>query len=185
MMIGSGSDVEIVNVIFNSLTPELIQLRNQVHDTCRQFSRSPSKGNLARLKAMFSSCGEAVFIEQGFYCDYGNEISLGKRVYININCTLLDGGSITIGDDCLIGPNVQILTINHATSPQVRLNKANYAQNVIIAENVWIGAGVIILPGVNIGEGAVIGAGSVVNKAVEANCLYAGNPAKKIRLLED
>lgn len=171
-------------MIFNSLTPELIQRRNQVHDTCRQFSRSPSRGNLLRLKALFAGCGEEVFIEQGFYCDYGNKISLGKCVYLNVNCTLLDGGLISIGDDCLIGPNVQILTINHAVSPGERLDKKNFAEDVSIGNNVWIGAGVIILPGVSIGSGAIIGAGSVVNKDVPTNCMYAGNPAKKIRQLE-
>ena len=172
-------------MIFNSLTAELIQRRNLVHDTCRQFSRSPSRGNLLRLKALFFSCGEEVFIEQGFYCDYADKISLGKRVYININCTLLDGGLISIGDDCLIGPNVQILTINHATSAKERLDKKNYAEDVSIANNVWIGAGTIILPGVHIAEGAVIGAGSVVNKDVQAKYLYAGNPAKKIHKLDE
>ncbi len=176
--------METHSVIFNSLTAELIQRRNQVHDICRQFSRSPSRGNLLRLKSLFASCGEEVFIEQGFYCDYADKIALGKRVYINVNCTLLDGGLITIGDDCLIGPNVQILTINHAVSPAERLDKKNFAADVTIADNVWIGAGAIILPGVSIGAGAVIGAGSVVNKDVPAECLYAGNPAKKIRRLE-
>ena len=176
--------METCAVIFNSLTPELIQRRNQVHDTCRQFSRSPSRGNLLRLKALFAGCGEEVFIEQGFYCDYGNKISLGRCVYLNVNCTLLDGGLISIGDDCLIGPNVQILTINHAVSPGERLDKKNFAEDVSIGNNVWIGAGVIILPGVSIGSGAIIGAGSVVNKDVSTNCMYAGNPAKKIRQLE-
>ncbi len=175
--------METSPVIFNSLTPELIQRRYQVHDMCRQFSRSPSKGNLLRLKALFGRYGEAVFIEQGFYCDYGDKIFLGNRVYLNMNCTLLDGGRITIGDDCLLGPNVQILTINHALSPQERISKNSFAEDVFIGNNVWIGAGTIILPGVNIREGAVIGAGSIVNKDVQANCLYAGNPAKKIRPL--
>ncbi len=172
-------------MIFNSLTPELIQQRHRVHDTCRQFSKSPSKGNLQRLKGLFLSCGADVFIEQGFYCDYGDKISIGERVYLNMNCTLLDGGLITLGDDCLVGPNVQILTINHDTSAKKRLDKANHMEDVYIGANVWIGAGAIILPGVNISEGAVIGAGSVVNKEVEAYCLYAGNPAKKIHYIED
>lgn len=69
------------NQSFNSLTPELIQRRHQVHDTCRQFSHSPSKGNLARLKSLFAGVGEEVFIKQGFYCDYGDKITLGHRVY--------------------------------------------------------------------------------------------------------
>lgn len=168
-------------MIFNSLTPALIQHRNKVHEICRQFNKSPSRGNLSRLKSLFVKCGQDVFIEQGFYCDYGDKISLGLRVYININCTLLDGGIITIGDDCLIGPNVQILTINHDITPQKRLKKNSYAEDVCIGDNVWLGAGVIILPGITIGSGATIGAGSVVTKDVPDNCLYAGNPAKKIR----
>ncbi|MCP3850072.1 MAG: sugar O-acetyltransferase [Gammaproteobacteria bacterium] len=170
---------------FDSLTKERIKQRHKVHEICRQFSRSPSRGNLIRLKELFLSCGEGVFIEQGFYCDYGDKISIGQRSYLNMNCTLLDGGLITIGDDCLIGPNVQILTINHDTSPQKRLSKKSYAEDIHIGNNVWIGAGVIILPGVNISEGAVIGAGSVVTKAVQEKCLYAGNPAKKIHSLEE
>jgi len=172
-------------VIFNSLTAELIQRRHQVHDTCRQFSRSPSKGNLSRLKSLFACCGEDVFIEQGFYCDYGDKIILGHRVYININCTFLDGGQITIGDDCLIGPNVQLLTINHAVSAKERLNKKNDAKDIHIENNVWIGAGAIILPGIHIGSGAVVGAGSVVTKNIQSNCFYAGNPAIKIRQLDN
>ncbi len=172
-------------MIFNSLTAELIQRRHQVHDTCRQFSRSPSKGNLARLKSLFADYGEDIFIEQGFYCDYGDKITLGHRVYINVNCTFLDGGQITIGDDCLIGPNVQILTINHALSAKERIQKDNYAENIHIENNVWIGAGAIILPGIHIGSGAVVGAGSVVTKNIQSNSLYAGNPAAKIRSLDE
>lgn len=49
---------------------------------------------------------------------------------------------------------------------------------------VWIGANVTVLPEVTIGNGCVIAAGSVVTSDCEDNCLYAGNPARKKRLLE-
>ncbi len=169
---------------FKSFTPELTQRRHQVHEICRQFSRSPSKGNLTRLKNLFAASGEKVFIEQGFYCDYGDKIYLGDNVYINMNCTFLDGANIIIDDDCLIGPNVQLLTINHATTPEKRLLKESYASNIQLNTNVWIGAGAIILPGVTIGNGAVIAAGSVVTQDVPDAWLYAGNPAKAIRALD-
>ncbi len=166
---------------FDSLQPHLIKQRKKAHEICRQFTRSPSKGNLSRLKSLFKSVGKTVFIEAGFYCDYGDKISIGERVYFNLNCTLLDGGSIEIGDDCLIGSYVQILTINHPMSAKARLNKTSLAGNIKIEKNVWIGSSALILPNTHIGQNAVIGAGSVVCHDIEENSLYAGNPAKKIR----
>ncbi|MCL1125730.1 sugar O-acetyltransferase [Shewanella surugensis] len=168
---------------FDSLLSEMIQTRQKVHEMCRQFSRSPSKGNLKRLKSIFAHCGENVFIEAGFHCDYGHKISLGDRVFINLNCTILDAGQVIIGNDTLIGPNVQILAVTHDVDPQLRLEKHNYANDVIIGRNVWLAAGVIISPGVSIGDNSVIGAGSVVTKDVEANSLYLGHPAVKVKTI--
>ena len=180
---------------FNSLSPELIGHRKSVHELCRQFNRSPSKGNLKRLKTLFHSCGEDVFIEHGFHMDYGDNITVGDRVFINVNCTLIDGkgaeanderlthGKISIGNDCLIGPNVQLLAISHDIDPDSRLAKHNYVDDIIIGKNVWLGGGAIFLAGVFIGDNAVVGAGSVVTKNVDEQCFYAGNPARKIRAL--
>lgn len=171
--------MSLVNA-FDSLSPELIKQRKLAQSLCREFARDPSKGNLKKLRQLFASCGEGVFIEYGFHCDYGDRIKLGDRVFINCKCTFLDGGTITIGDDCLIGPNVQILTVSHNKDAEKRLDKLNYAANVTIGNNVWIGAGAIILPGVTLGNNAIIGAGSVVTKDVSENTTVAGNPAKII-----
>lgn len=172
---------------FNSLDKTLLALRKQTGEICRLFNKSPSKGNLKRIKELFAQCGEGVIIESGFHCDYGNQITIGDRSFININCTVLDApiseGAITIGDDCLIGPNVQLLAVSHAVNPTQRLNKENFSAPISIGNNVWIGAGVIVLAGVTIGGNAVVGAGSVVTKNVEADTLVAGNPALKIRTL--
>jgi len=171
---------------FDSITPELISQRKSVHELCRQFTRSPSKGNLKRLKALFSSCGENVFIEYGFHMDYGNNIAIGDRTYLNANCTIVDAAKeasskIHIGADCLIGPNVQLLAVSHDIEPNARLMKHNYADDIIIGNNVWLGGGVIVLAGVSIGDNSVVGAGSVVTNSIEVNSFYAGNPAIKIR----
>ncbi len=170
---------------FNSLEKPLIEQRKVAHETCRLFAKSPSKGNLKRIKSMFAKCGEGVIIEAGFHCDYGSQIYIGDRTFININCTVLDApineGAITIGDDCLIGPNVQLLAVSHAIKPTERLNKENFAAPITIGNNVWIGAGVIVLAGVTIGDNAAVGAGSIVTKDVAKNTVVAGNPAVKIK----
>ena len=173
--------------LFNSVTKPYLMQRKQTGEICRLFNKSPSKGNLKRIKELFAQCGEEVIIESGFHCDYGNHIVIGDRTFINVNCTLLDSPlanySITIGDDCLIGPNVQLLAVSHATNPAERLNKENFAAPIALGNNVWIGAGAIILSGVNIGENSIVGAGSVVTKNVMANTVVAGNPAREIRTL--
>ncbi|MBU2871064.1 sugar O-acetyltransferase [Colwellia sp. E2M01] len=186
-----------MKIAFNSITPDLIAKRKSVHEVCNQFRRSPSKGNLKRVKALFQQCGDGVIIESGIHMDYGDNIIVGDRVYININCTMLDGvvtdnltddatsdntPLITIGNDCLIGPNVQLLAVSHDVDPQLRReNKTNYVESITLDNNVWLSGGVIVLSGVTIGENSVIGAGSVVTKNVAANSFYAGNPAVKIR----
>ena len=177
---------KMMRVQFCSITPELNQLRDRVHDVCRSFSRSPSKGNLKRLKSLLNQCGDNVHIEAGFYCDYGEQIKFGNNVFINANCTFIDPPkvsevNITIGDDCLFGPNCQLLAVEHDTDPVQRLQKHNYAKPITIGNNVWLGAGVTVLGGVVIGDNSVVGAGSVVTRSVPENTLYAGNPAVFIR----
>lgn len=171
---------------FDSITPTLVSQRKSVHEVCRQFSRSPSKGNLKRLKALFHECGNSVFIEYGFHMDYGDNIVVGDSTFINANCTIVDAPkaaqrSVQIGADCLIGPNVQLLAVSHDIAADARLMKHNYADNIILGNNVWLGGGVIVLAGVSIGDNSVVGAGSVVSKNIQANSFYAGNPAIKIR----
>lgn len=54
--------------------------------------------------------------------------------------------------------------------------------NIVIGNDVWIGADAKIMSGVTIGDGAVIGASSVITKNVEPYAIYAGNPARLIRM---
>ena len=86
-----------------------------------------------------------------------------------------------MGDDGLIGPNVQLLALLDATNPAKRLNKEKFAAPIALDNNVWVDAGVIILAGVSIGENSIVGA--FVTKSVMPNTVVAGNPAREIRKL--
>ena len=48
-----------------------------------------------------------------FRCDLGFNISLGKDVIVNYNCTFLDNANITIGDYTKIGPDCHLVTAEH------------------------------------------------------------------------
>ena len=92
------------------------------------------------------------------------------------------GGSITIGNDCMIGPNVVFRTSDHDFSRRdipIR-DQGHIAGMITVKNNVWIGANVSVIGTVTIGEGAVIGAGSVVNRDIEDYAVAAGVPARKI-----
>lgn len=117
-----------------------------------------------------------------FYSECGKNITVGENVFINACCKFQDQGGITIGNNCLIGHNVTIATLNHDFDPKKRANIN--PSPVVIGDNVWIASDSTILPGVTISNGAIVGAGSVVTKNVEENTIVAGNPARVIKKIE-
>ena len=118
-----------------------------------------------------------------FYTDCGKNTHIGKAVFINAGCKFQDQGGIFIGDNCLIGHNTVIATLNHGMLPQERGDLI--PSPVRIGKGVWIGSGSIILPGVTIGDNAIIGAGSVVTKDIPADMIAVGDPARIIKSIYD
>ncbi|WP_166338131.1 DapH/DapD/GlmU-related protein [Xiamenia xianingshaonis] len=116
-----------------------------------------------------------------FTTDYGRNIHLGRRVFVNSGCRFQDQGGIYIGDDVLIGHNVVLATLNHDLAPARR--QSLIPAPIRIGNRAWIGSNATVLPGVTIGEGAVVAAGAVVTKDVPANCIVGGVPARMIRML--
>ncbi|UYG16142.1 sugar O-acetyltransferase [Brachybacterium huguangmaarense] len=135
------------------------------------------------MAQLLGSVGEDAYIKPPLFVDYGENISIGARTFANYNLTALDVAAITIGADCQIGPNVQLLTPTHPLAPQPRRDKLEAAKPITIGDNVWLGGGVIVCPGVTIGDNTVIGAGSVVTKDIPADVVAVGNPARVIRTL--
>lgn len=118
-----------------------------------------------------------------FHCDHGHGIRLEEHVFVNANCTFLDGGFITIGAHTLVGPNVQIYTPHHPIDYIERRENKEHAYPVTIGKDCWIGGGVVILPGIKIGNRCIIGAGSIVTKDIPDDSMAVGNPAKVIKKL--
>ena len=119
---------------------------------------------------------ESVGLFPPFYSEFGYNIRLGERVFINMGCRFQDTGGITIGDDTLIGHNCTLATLNHGVDPDRRADMMPAA--IVIGSKAWLGAGVTVVPGVTIGDGAIVGAGAVVTKDVEPGAIVAGVPAR-------
>ncbi|WP_439941464.1 sugar O-acetyltransferase [Streptomyces sp. BBFR115] len=133
------------------------------------------------LVELLGALGEEAHVRPPLYVDYGSNITIGARTFVNYNLTALDVAAIVIGEDCQIGPNVQLLTPTHPVDPEPRRDKLEAARPITLGNNVWLGGGVIVLPDVTIGDNAVIGAGAVVTKDVPADVVAVGNPARPVR----
>jgi acetyltransferase-like isoleucine patch superfamily enzyme len=110
----------------------------------------------------------------------GERSAIGE--YCNIRAT---GGTITIGDDVLLGQRVSLVASNHRVDAGQLITELPWdteRTGITVGNGVWLAAHVVVLPGVTIGDGAVIGAGAVVTADVAPNAIVAGVPARQLRL---
>ncbi len=172
--------------LYNALDTELATARRRARLLFQRLNQSLDDEEELRhqiLSDLFSSNSHIPWLEPPFYCDYGSNITLGKNVFFNFNCVILDVAPVTLGNNVWCGPNVQIYTAQHPLEA-VKRRTEEFGIPIIIGNDVWIGGGAIICPGVTIGDRAVIGAGAVVTKDVPEGMVVAGNPAKVIKIAE-
>jgi maltose O-acetyltransferase len=55
------------------------------------------------LRELLGDIGAGSWVESPFFCDYGSQIHLGDRVFVNMGCVFLDAAPITLGADVIVG----------------------------------------------------------------------------------
>lgn len=166
--------------------PELGAAHLRAQALLARFNASPADAfeeRRALLTDLFASLGAGAIAKPPLHCDYGFNVSIGDRTFINFDCVLLDCNRITIGQEVQFAPRVQIYTATHPVDAQARRSGLEYALPVVIGDGAWLGAGAIVLPGVTIGENTVVGAGSVVTRDLPSNVVAVGNPCRVVRRL--
>lgn len=176
----------VTGQLYNAFDENLVSERNHasaLYTELNQLGKSNREQRELILHQLFGACGKNLWVESPFFCDYGFQISVGDNVFVNFNCTILDGAPVKIGNNVLLGPNVQIYSATHPTQWKLRQKGLEYAKPVTIGNDVWIGGGAVICPGIKIGSRTTIGAGSVVTKDIPSDVVAAGNPARIIKHL--
>jgi maltose O-acetyltransferase len=166
--------------------PQLVAEQLQAQTILALFNATPPEAEEERrelLSELFGYFGEDAVVRPSLRCDYGYNISIGARTFINYDCILLDCNLITIGEEVQIAPGVHIYTATHPIDATIRRSGLEYALPVVIGDGVWLGGGAIVGPGVSIGENTVVGAGSIVTRDLPANVVAVGNPCRVIRQL--
>ncbi len=177
---------------YNARDPELLAIARRTRTLLAQLNATPAappEDRLPLLAQLLGEAAEGVWVESPFFCDYGENVYLGKHTFINTSCVFLDSGQIRIGGDGLIGPNVQLYTVFHPLLASERIvagwtpamNRSRYrtrARPIQIGSRVWIGGGTIVMPGVTIGDNTTIGAGSIVTQDIPSDVLAFGQPCR-------
>ncbi|HOW75694.1 MAG TPA: sugar O-acetyltransferase [Candidatus Competibacteraceae bacterium] len=166
--------------------PELSSAHLRAQALLARFNATPVDAADERhrlLTELFARWSQETVLRPTFQYDYGFNITIGDRTFINFDCVFLDCNRITIGDEVQIAPGVHIYTATHPLEAKARRSGVEYALPVSIGDGVWLGGGAIVGPGVTIGDNTVVGAGSVIIRDLPANVVAAGNPCRVIRPL--
>jgi len=168
---------------YDAYDPHLVAERRRARDLCRRYNgagdEDEQRALLAELLGRYDPSAEVL---PPLRCDYGWNISIGARCFVNFGCVILDTCAVTLGEHTLLGPSVHIYTAAHPLDA-VERRVREYGRPVNIGDDVWIGGGAILCPGVNVGDRAVIGAGSIVTRDIPPDCVAAGNPCRVLRKL--
>jgi acetyltransferase-like isoleucine patch superfamily enzyme len=163
------------------------KVQEVVSRTLNLISELNASKNVTQIRERLSTIigtqiDESTIVFAPFFTNFGAFIKMGKNVFVNHACTFLDMGGITLEDNVLVGPKVNLITENHPMEPENR--KSLICSPIVVKRGAWIGAAATILPGVTIGENSVVAAGAVVTKDVPENAIVAGVPAKVIKNLK-
>lgn len=173
--------------LYNALDKNLVQDRNRASELCYKynFEVKTQEERSEILKKLFKGCGENIYINPTFKCDYGYNIEIGENFYANYDCIILDICNVTIGNNVMLAPRVCIYSATHPTDVFVRNSGLEYGKPIVIEDDVWIGGNAVINPGVKIGKGSIVASGAIVTKDVLPNTIICGNPGKFIREISD
>ena len=169
---------------YNAGDPELMQARRRCKELCFAFNQTPPSQRdkqQALLRSLLVQADEKIHIEPNLWCDYGCNITVGKRFFANHGLVILDCAKVTFGDYVFIAPNCGFYTAGHPVDSGRRDAGLEYAWPITVGSHVWFGGGVQVLPGVTIGSHVVIGSGSVVTRDIPDGCVAAGNPCRVLR----
>jgi maltose O-acetyltransferase len=177
-------DKMLAGRLYDPGDPELAAGRARAVGLTMRINTEPDRvARRALVNELVRASDGAAVIMPGFFCDYGDNIHMGERAFVNANCVFLDCAEIIIGDDFQCGPGVQLLTPEHPLDAVERKAGRESARPIRIGNDVWLGGGAIVLAGVTIGDRAIVGAGAVVTKDVPTDVVVAGNPARIIKTL--
>lgn len=142
----------------------------------RMFYQPSTRGVFRIYKGGKVMTHGLVRISKGCRIYVAGTLKIGHGTYVNPHTMIYASNLVSIGNNCAISWNCQILD-----SDFHQIEGRSFSKPIHIGNNVWIGCNVTILKGISIGDGAVIGANAIVSGDVPPYSIVAGNPARELR----
>jgi len=125
---------------------------------------------------------ERCHVSPGVIFDRPANVTLGRNAWIQEGVRFAGTDRVTLGRDVAVATGALFVTATHRVGDsRRRCHPRLVSQPITVGDGCWIGARATILSGVTVGSGCVIAAGALVTKDCDANGLYAGVPARRIR----
>ena len=153
-------------------------LVNKLLAGTRHFSQKRKILNWAGFKI-----GEGTKVVGPVYCTA--ELRIGRNCWIGRDFSVDGNGTVVIGDNCDLGPNVSFQVGGHQIGTSERRAGKGVIFQTVVGNGCWICANSTILGGVTVGDGCVVAACGCVAGDVPPNVLTGGVPARVIRHLEE
>ena len=128
--------------------------------------------------------GEGSRIVGPIYIGSVAKLQIGRNSFIGRELKILGNGTVTIGDEVDIAPDVTFVTGSHEIGEKNHRAGNGISYDISIDDGTWIGARATILGNTIIEKGVVIGAGSLVCKNICKDILAVGVPAKPIKKMD-
>ena len=173
-LMNNGGPTDVMKPYFMEAAEEMMRARTLCAKANACMPDDPAY--VTYLEELFGRKLDDVRILTPFICDFGNQVTFGKNVFINHSAILSASGGIEFEDGVMTAPGLRIATINHDMNE--RHTKYTYGK-VTVKKNAWLGMNVTVC-----GEYAVVAAGAVVTKDVPDYAIAGGVPAKVIRYLD-
>lgn len=133
---------------------------------------------IALLRMFGAKIGKGLVIKNEVRVKSPWFLTVGDNCWLGEKCWIDNLDKVTIGSNVCISQGAMLLTGNH----DYKAATMSYRNEpIVIEDGAWIGADSTVCPGVTVHENVVLTVGSVATKDMEANGIYQGNPAVKIR----
>lgn len=130
------------------------------------------------LRAFGAKIGKGLVIKNNVVIKSPWNLTVGDNCWLGEDCWIDNLDKVIIGNDVCISQGAMLLTGNH----DYTVSSMPYRNaSVTVEDGAWIGAKTTVCPGVSVHRNAILTVGSVATKDLEANGIYQGNPAVKIR----